>query len=114
MHELSIALGIIDVAAEEAARHGARVVTVHVQLGPLSGVVGPALQSAFELAREDTSLSDSRLVIEELPITVHCPTCDVPRQVVSIQELCCTVCGTFSADVLTGRELEVTTLELTS
>ncbi len=50
MHELSIALSILDVAAEEAERQGnARVVAIHLRLGPLSGVVKGALLSAFEL-----------------------------------------------------------------
>ena len=40
MHELSIAMSILDVAEEEAERQGgARVVAVHLKLGPLSGVV---------------------------------------------------------------------------
>jgi hydrogenase nickel incorporation protein HypA/HybF len=57
MHELSIALSIIDAACEEAERHaGARVVAVHLKLGPLSGVVKEALVSAYELAREGSPL----------------------------------------------------------
>ena len=43
MHELSIALSILDLAAEEAGRRGGRVVAVHLKLGPLSGVVKEAL-----------------------------------------------------------------------
>jgi Zn finger protein HypA/HybF involved in hydrogenase expression len=39
MHELSIALGILDVAGEEAQRHGGRVAAIHLKLGPLAGVV---------------------------------------------------------------------------
>jgi hydrogenase nickel incorporation protein HypA/HybF len=35
MHELSIALSIVDMAEEEAQRHEARVSAVHLRLGPL-------------------------------------------------------------------------------
>ena len=59
MHELSIALSIVDMAAEEAERQGGRVVAVHLKLGPLSGVVKAALLSAYELAREGSPLPDS-------------------------------------------------------
>ena len=52
MHELSIALSLLDLVEEEAERRGVRVAAVHVRLGPLSGVVRDALVSAFELARE--------------------------------------------------------------
>ena len=67
MHELSIALSILDFAAEEAERRGGRVVAVHLRLGPLSGVVKEALLSAYELAREGTPLAAAALVVEEVP-----------------------------------------------
>jgi hydrogenase nickel incorporation protein HypA/HybF len=62
MHEVSIALSIVDAAAEEAERQGGgRVVAVHLKLGPLSGAVKEALTSAFELAREGSPLADCEL-----------------------------------------------------
>src|SRR5262249_10748285 len=80
MHELSIALGIVDVAAEEAERHGAiRVVAVRLRLGPLAGVVKEALLSAYELAREGTPLEGSRLDVEEMPLVAYCPACAAER-----------------------------------
>jgi hydrogenase nickel incorporation protein HypA/HybF len=113
MHELSIALSILDVAAEEAERRGGlRVVAVHLKLGPLSGVVKEALVSAYELAREGSPLENSRLAIEEVPIVVHCPACAADSPVESIQQLCCSACGTPTAEIVSGRELEVTALEI--
>ena len=45
MHELSIAMGIVELAADEVARrNGARVIAIHLKLGPLAGVVPDALQ----------------------------------------------------------------------
>jgi hydrogenase nickel incorporation protein HypA/HybF len=113
MHELSIALSILDVAAEEAERHGgARVATVHLKLGPLAGVVKEALLSAYELAREGSPLEGSRLVIEETPVMAYCPTCAAERRIASIQCLCCPTCGTPTPQVASGRELEVVALEI--
>ena len=113
MHELSIAMSLLEVAAEEAERRGGvRVIAVHLKLGPLSGVVKDALLSAYELAREGSPLADSTLAIEEVPIVVFCPTCNSERPIVSIQEFSCAVCGTPTAEVLAGRELEVTALEI--
>ena len=44
MHELSIALSMIEMATEEALRFGdTRVNALHLKLGPLSGVVKDAL-----------------------------------------------------------------------
>ena len=42
MHELSIALSIVDMAQEEAERRNVQVEAVHLELGALSGVVGGA------------------------------------------------------------------------
>jgi hydrogenase nickel incorporation protein HypA/HybF len=113
MHELSVALSILDVAAEEAERHGgARVVAIRLRLGPLSGVVKDALVSAYELAREGSPLADARLLVEEVPVVAYCPTCAAERPVVSIQELCCAACATPTPEVVRGRELEIVALEL--
>jgi hydrogenase nickel incorporation protein HypA/HybF len=112
MHELSIALSILDVAEEEAERRGASVAAIHLRLGPLSGVVKQALVSAYDLAREQSPMADARLVIEEVPVVLFCPACDAERQAVSLQELRCSACGAAPSKILRGRELEVVALEI--
>jgi hydrogenase nickel incorporation protein HypA/HybF len=114
VHELSIALGIVDVAAEEVSRRGGRVVAVHLKVGPLSGVVPAALRSAFELAREpEPAVAAAELVIEEVPVVARCPACAAERAV-SFPELRCLACGGPTPDVVRGRELEVVALEIES
>jgi hydrogenase nickel incorporation protein HypA/HybF len=113
MHELSIALSILDLAAEQAARRRARVVAVYLRLGPLAGVVREALTSAYDLARESSATPEARLVIEDVPLTARCVTCRAERRLASIQDLRCPVCKTPTPDITAGRELEVTALEIT-
>jgi hydrogenase nickel incorporation protein HypA/HybF len=113
VHELSLALSILDLAAEEAGRHGGgRVAAVHLRLGPLSGVVKEALVSAFELAREGSPLPSAELVIEEVPLVAYCPACAAERTLPSPQLLRCPDCGTPTPEVVRGRELEVVALEI--
>ena len=112
MHELSIALSILEVAGEEAERRGVRVLAIHLRLGPLSGVVQEALLSAYEIARTGDALENADLLIEEVPVQVHCPTCQTTRPVVSVQQLCCAECGTPTPQVVSGRELEIVALEV--
>jgi len=51
MHELSIAMSIVDLAQEEADRRGGvQIKAVHLRLGLLSGVVKDALLSSYEMA----------------------------------------------------------------
>lgn len=113
MHELSIAMSLLDVAEEESERRGGvRVEALYLKLGPLSGVVKEALLSAFELACEQTVFATSRLIIEEVPIVIFCKACQAERKVHSLQEFCCAECDTPASDVLHGRELLLSALEL--
>lgn len=115
MHELSIALSILDLAAEEAERHGGgRVAAIHLRLGPLSGVVKEALVSAYALAREGSPLDTAELVVEEVPLVAYCPACAAERTPASPQLFLCPDCGTPTPDVVRGRELEVVALEVES
>jgi hydrogenase nickel incorporation protein HypA/HybF len=113
MHELSIALAILDAASEEADRQGGACVSaIHVRLGLMSGVVKEALLSAFELAKEASPLCASRLIIEDVPVLVYCDHCQADRPIESIQSFRCVRCGTASSNVKRGRELEITALEI--
>jgi hydrogenase nickel incorporation protein HypA/HybF len=113
MHELSIAMSIVELAEEEAdQRGGARVNAIHLKLGALAGVVKNALLSSYELACEGTSLAGSRLVIQDVPVVVYCSACRAPRSLDSIQWFACPECKSPVSEVLEGRELQVVALEI--
>jgi hydrogenase nickel incorporation protein HypA/HybF len=113
VHELSIALSIVEGAEEEVARQGGgRVCAVHLKLGPLSGVVKEALLFSYELACEGTMLEGSSLIIEEIPIRIYCTSCDAEGDPVSSYRLHCGRCGTSACRVVRGAELELAALEL--
>ena len=97
MHELSIAISIIDTVCDEVtSRKLPNVKRVHLKLGALSGVVNTALVSAFAIARESTLIADAELVIEEAPIVIYCPCCCGESTADSAQVLCCCRCGTLA------------------
>ncbi|MDQ3684240.1 MAG: hydrogenase maturation nickel metallochaperone HypA [Acidobacteriota bacterium] len=113
MHELSIALSMIEMAEEEATRRGGvKVFAIHLKLGQLSGVVKDALLFSYEIACQGTSLEGSQLIIEEIPVAVYCPTCQAETEIASLQRFCCMTCGTLTSDVVRGKELEVVALEI--
>lgn len=113
MHELSLALSLVEAAEEEAEKHGAASVSaVHLRLGVLAGVAKEALLFSYGLAAEGTRLAGSRLVIEDWPVVVFCAACQERRPIRSLQSFCCATCGTPATDVLQGRELDVVALEL--
>lgn len=68
MHELSIALSLIDLASERATQLDVeRIAAVHVRVGALSGVVREALAFSYEVARAGTPLEHARLEIHDAP-----------------------------------------------
>ena len=113
MHELSIALSLIELASEKAGDvGGGRIEAVHLRLGRLAGVAKDALAFSFDLASRGTPLDGARLVIEEVSITVFCPQCRAERVLPEAGALRCPVCGALTPDVTRGRELELTALEV--
>ena len=85
---------------------------MHLKLGALSGVVKEALLSSYEMACADTCLEGSRLIFEDVPVIVFCPHCQAQRSLSSVQWFCCSECGTPTAEVVQGKELEVVALEM--
>jgi len=114
MHELSIAVRLVDIACEKAAALGdVRVDAVHVRLGPFSGVAKEALSFCFDSAAFGSAIEGARLEIEEVPVVAFCPRCSAERQLAGPQHLCCPVCGEATPAILAGGELELTALEVT-
>ena len=112
MHELSIAMSIVDAAMEEAQRRGVQVSAVHLRLGALSGVVKDALLFSYEVACQDTALQGSQLIVEDVPVIVYCSQCQKERMLESVQLFQCPECGTPTMDIRQGKELEVFALEV--
>lgn len=114
MHELSIAMSIIDRVAEEAgSRGGLEIEAVHLRIGPLAGVDAEALRFSYEIACQGTALEGSRLAIESVPLLLRCSQCGREHAPSSTHELFCPHCVTPPQEIIRGKELELTALEFT-
>jgi hydrogenase nickel incorporation protein HypA/HybF len=113
VHELSIAQSLVEVA-ESAAReaNAQRVITVHLRIGKMAGIVLTALEFGYEIVTQGTMLEGSRLEVVEVPVTIFCPQCQKEVELDGNQLLRCPECATLSADVRQGRELELASLEI--
>jgi hydrogenase nickel incorporation protein HypA/HybF len=115
MHELSIAVSMIERILEEARnRGGLQVEAVHLKLGVFSGVDKDALAFSYEIACEDTPLAGSQLIIESVPLRIFCDICETECAPQSMQQMCCPHCNSPSQKIICGRELEVAALEIAS
>jgi hydrogenase nickel incorporation protein HypA/HybF len=112
MHELSLMRSVAELAEVEASRHGALAITrLHLRLGLLAGVDPEALRLAGEVVCSSGLLAGAHLELELIAATAFCGPCQQPFAVVD--GLClCPSCGAVSAQLLQGRELELTSLEL--
>ncbi|GAC1525813.1 MAG: hydrogenase maturation nickel metallochaperone HypA [Vulcanimicrobiaceae bacterium] len=113
MHELSVALSLLEEVDAVAAREGATsVASVRLRLGAMSGIVRDALAFSWDLARVDTVAVDARLDIEDVPVIVWCPQCRAERDVRAGAGLTCAACGTIAPTILRGREVELVAVEV--
>ncbi|MFI1535624.1 hydrogenase maturation nickel metallochaperone HypA [Streptomyces anandii] len=112
MHELSIAEAIVEHADGLARADGATAVSaVRVRVGELSGVVPDALDFAFEVAREGTSLAGARLVVEQVTAVAYCGPCGEEFAVGMPPFFWCPRCDRPSQELRCGRELEITGID---
>ena len=108
MHELSITQSVVDAVLEKT---GDRSVTmVRVKVGRLAGVVPDAMMFCFDLVTAGTTLEGARLEIEQPPGRAHCRTCGDDFGLTSLILLC--PCGSAEVEVITGRELQVSSVEV--
>jgi hydrogenase nickel incorporation protein HypA/HybF len=112
MHELSIALSVLDIVTTAAADAGlSRVDTVRLRVGRATGVLPDALRFAFDCSKPGTPAAAAELEIEEIPIGGRCDTCARDFTSPEPYVLACPLCGGGSFRVTTGDELAVLDLE---
>jgi hydrogenase nickel incorporation protein HypA/HybF len=113
MHEMGIAMQIIEIAASSIPDElkDVRIKKVNVKIGKLSAVVPDSLRFCFEIAVKDTRLSGAELNIEEIPVTARCRECS-KEQTIHDPDFKCVECGSGSMDFLSGRELDITSIEV--
>lgn len=112
MHELSVARSLIELASEHAKNEGAlRVTRISVRLGTES-VVFRSLYFCFDTATKGTICEDAVLDIEEVPLSVFCPSCDEAKLLPCRTSFRCPDCGTPTPKILTGREMQLISINL--
>jgi hydrogenase nickel incorporation protein HypA/HybF len=107
MHELSIAMSIIEIVEEQAKIAGEeKVQEIELDIGKASGVVVEALRFSLEEAVNASIMKDSTVRINEIPSVFKCLACGFefePEDVISP----CPECGHLFSDVISGKELKI-------
>jgi hydrogenase nickel incorporation protein HypA/HybF len=107
MHELSIAMSIIEIVEEQAKIAGVKKVSnIELDIGMASGVVIEALRFSLEEAVHSSIMKNSYITINEIPSAFKCLACGFefePEDVISP----CPECGHLYSDVISGKELKI-------
>lgn len=110
MHELSIAISIVEIAEEYAVKNKAvEVKEIEIEIGSLAGVVIDALDFAMGAAIKNTICERSKWTIIETPAKSICPLTQKEYVVEQLYEPC-PYCNEYGHDLIQGRELRVKSL----
>jgi hydrogenase nickel incorporation protein HypA/HybF len=108
MHELGVALQVVDIVAERAA--GARVKRVVVEIGVLTAVLPDALRFCFQSATEGTVVEGATLEIIERAAQARCRACSKQLELARPFGYC--ECGSSDLEWQSGEELRVFEMEV--
>jgi len=109
MHEMAVTQSVVDAVAERV--DDARVRSVRLDIGRLSGVVPDAVRFCFDVIALGTPLEGARLDIDETSGTGHCRDCGADTEVDDLIVLC--PCGSADVAVTGGRDLSIRSVEVT-
>jgi len=113
MHELSIVSSVVESVTESLGAYpGARVLEVRLRVGALASVVTESLEFCYGIASEGTPLEGSRLVVNVLPVVMHCERCREDVELEGVQSFRCPRCGESCSEMRQGRELEIESFEI--
>jgi len=112
MHELSIAIGIVEIAEKEAQKAGVnQVKKIDLEIGTLSGVEIPSLEFAWPMAVENSVLQNAERQIITIEAKAKCLDCGHTFDIQNTFDTC-PKCGSYFKDIYQGKELRVKSLEI--
>lgn len=112
MHEMSVALSIIDIAEKAAKEENAvKINEIELEIGNLSGVEISALEFAFETAVENTMLESARVKINFIEAEGRCGECKDIFKMENIFDVC-PFCDAFGIELLKGKELKLKSINI--
>lgn len=113
MHEVSIAQGMLDIALGYCDKNSHTAIkSITVKIGKAAGLVPDALRFAFETLRNGTIAENAVLIIDEVPVSGTCNSCGKQFTVDDAYVIQCPLCGSLSLKVETGRELNISEMEV--
>jgi hydrogenase nickel incorporation protein HypA/HybF len=110
MHELSIVLGIIEIAENQAAQARVSVVEeIELEIGTMSGIEMSALEQAWNQSVKKTILENAKRTIVRPEARARCLDCNCDFGIMQYYDAC-PDCGGHLLSIYQGKELRVKSL----
>ncbi len=112
MHEMSIALNIIDIVSSEARKNNSEKINeVEVEIGQLSGVELESLKFSLDIAKKNTPLANSSTKFLTIDAEAKCRDCNC---IFKLNDFIgtCPDCGKFDLEIIKGKELRVKSINI--
>ena len=112
MHEMSVAISIIDIAIAEAEKAQAQTIDdIEVEVGQLAGVMLESLAFCLEAAARSTMAETATFTLIPLPGMGHCLACQ-HEVVISEFPAQCHDCAGFGVSITAGTELKIRSISV--
>jgi len=113
MHEMGLASEIVRIVTESipVEMAGSRVARVNLKVGRLAAVVPQSLRFCYDIVAKGTPAEGSRLNILEVAVEARCNGCQHQWEI-DEPVFVCPQCRGTSIEMLSGRELDIESIEL--
>ncbi len=113
MHEMGLATEIVRIVTDSIPPDitDPKVVRINLKVGKLAAVVAQSLLFCFEIAAKETPAQGAQLNIEEIAVSARCHSCGEIWEFSEPVFQCPKCCGT-KVEMLSGRELDIESIEL--
>ena len=111
MHEMSIALNIVEIAEKEAKKAAvSEFAAIELEGGSLAGIEFSALDFVWESAVKDSVLEKAKKRVKKIQAIARCRDCTIEFPIDFVHDPCPN-CESFEKEIVRGKELRVKSLE---
>ena len=112
MHELPVTRDILNIALNEAkAAQSAKINTIYLVVGELSGVSSECVQFYFDILKKGGIAEEATLDFKHIPGEFKCRDC-LTTFTLGNSHWACPNCQGFNVEITAGRECYIESLEV--
>jgi len=113
MHEMSITVSILEIVRDQMVKCGVeRLKCIKLRIGEMTALEPDSLRFCFKACIDGSPLEGAILEIEMVPLAGRCSNCNKVFGLEQYFSSICPHCGGTAADLVSGRELDIISMEV--